>query len=418
MEIPELPQASSIARHPTFSAFQHRNFQLYFLGQGLSLVGTWSQSLAISWLVWRLTHSAAWLGIIGFILQFPMLLFGLPGGWAADRFDRRRSLILLQALSLLQALILASLTLSGHVTLLQLLILSALLGTIYAFEFPMRQSLIMDMVGRRHLLNAISLNAAMFHASRIAGPMLAGWIVAWKGEGICFLFNAVTFLFFIAALMRMRQGELIAVRHEEAPIIISIVEGLRYAHKNAEARLAFILLAFVATIGMAVLSLFPIFADRIYQGGAVEFGWMMAASGLGALTGALWLAGRQSNARLLALSAGVSVLFSLSLILFAHLPSLGIALPVLAASGFFLTVHFSSINTLLQRDVPDRLRGRMMSLFTTVAMGLSPIGILIIGFVAREIGAPLTTTIVGAVCLIAATLVWLKARTFGDSGRP
>lgn len=410
MEFQQVPATAVPAGHPTLSAFRHRTFRLYFFGQLISLFGTWSQSLAISWLVWRLTHSPAWLGIISFTIQFPMLLFGLPGGWAADRFDRRRTLALMQGLCMLQAILLGWLTITGKITLWQVVALSAMLGTIYAFEFPLRQSFIADMVGKGDLLNAVSLNSAMFHGTRILGPTAAGFIVAWKGEGVCFFLNAATFLFLIGALLLISGRELIPVKPESASIVSSISEGLAFALKMPETRLALILTGIVAPFGMAYIALLPIFADRIYYGGAMELGWMMGASGIGAFLGALWLAGRRSQKRLLVLAAGVSVLFSLAIIVFSRLPTILTALPMLAVAGFFITIHFSAINTLLQQDVPDHMRGRMMSVFTTVAMGISPFGFLLAGFIAREIGAPMTMTLFGAICLVASSVIWVKAR--------
>lgn len=418
MELPQIPATPIPAGHPTLSAFRHRNFRLFFVGQSISLIGTWSQILAVSWLVWRLTHSAAWLGAINFTVQVPMLLFGLPGGWAADRFDRLRALTLMQVLCMLQAILFGGLTLTGRVTLWQVVTLSAILGTVYAFEFPLRLAFVTDMVGRRDLLNAVSLNSAMFHGTRIVGPSIAGFIVAWKGEGICFLFNAATFLFLIAGLLLIRRRELVSVPAESAPLLPSIAEGLRFAWRKGPLRRALVLIGIVTTFGMAYIVLLPVFADQVYGGGSVELGWMMGASGIGALLGALWLAGRRSHERLLSLAAGTSVLFSIAIVAFSHLPTLWSAMPVLAVAGFFLTIHISSINTLLQEDTPDHIRGRMMSVFATVAGGIAPFGFLLAGFVAREIGAPLTMAIFGAVCLIAGTVIWLKARGEERGKRP
>lgn len=413
MELQEIPAPAVKAIHPTFLAFRHRNFRLFFVGQSISLIGTWSQILAVSWLVWRLTHSAAWLGVVNFTMQLPMLLLGLPGGWAADRFDRLRALTLMQTLCILQAILLGALTITGRITLWQVVALSAMLGTIYAFEFPLRLSFVTDMVGRPDLLNAVSLNAAMFHGTRTVGPAIAGFIVAWKGEGICFFFNAATFLFLIVGLLLVRRRELVPVAASPAPFGPSIAEALRFAWKRKTMRRALLLIGIVTTFGMAYIVLLPVFADQVYGGGSVELGWLMGASGVGALAGALWLAGRRSRERLLPLAAGASVLFSAAIIAFGHLPALLSAMPLLAVAAFFLTIHISSINTLLQEDVPDQMRGRMMSIFATVAAGIAPFGFLLAGFVAREIGAPLTMTLFGSVCLVAGSIVWLTSRTCG-----
>ena len=415
MEIEEsAPIKAGPLSHPTFSAFRHKNFRLFFTGQTISLVGTWSQSLALSWLVWRLTKSAAWLGIIGFTVQFPMLLFGLPGGWAADRFDRLRSLTLMQTLCMLQAILLAALTLMGLVTLWQVFALSVMLGTVYAFEFPLRQSFVMDMVGKRDLLNAVSLNAAMIHATRVAGPVAAGAVIAWKGEGVCFLFNAATFLALIAALCMINRAELVPAPSERTTMLRSIGEGLGFMKRQPHARMGLILTAFVSVIGMSYIPLMPIFADVIFKGGSVELGWMMGSSGTGALLGALWLAGRRSAERLLTLSAAAAVLFSIALIAFSQMPSISLGLPLLGAVGFFVTIHYSSVNTLLQQKVPNNLRGRAMSIFTTIAMGLAPFGILAAGFTAKFIGAPKTLLILGVLSLIPSAAIWTRARILDD----
>ena len=418
MEIQEASSLSAVPpKHSVLSAFRHKNFRTFFTGQTISLIGTWSQSLALSWLVWRMTHSAAWLGVIGFTVQFPMLIFGLPGGWAADRFDRRRSLLLMQILCMLQATLLAALTLAGAVTLWQVFALSVMLGTVYAFEFPLRQSFVMDMVGKRDLLNAVSLNAGMIHATRAVGPVAAGAIIAWKGEGICFLFNAATFLALIVALMMIDPKSLIPTKQGSSAIFSSIHEGLSFMRRQPHARMGLILTAAVSVIGMSYIPLMPIYADVIFKGGSVELGWMMGSSGVGALLGAIWLAGRGSSERLLTLSAAAAVLFSMALMAFSQMPSIWLGLPLLSAVGFFATVHFSCINTLLQQKVPDNLRGRAMSIFTTIAMGLAPFGILVAGFLAQKIGAPHTALALGFFCMVSSAAIWVKARALDDGGK-
>ncbi|MFH0798928.1 MAG: MFS transporter [Pseudomonadota bacterium] len=411
MELQEISSLPVEIKHPTFHAFRHRNFRLFFAGQSISLIGTWSQSLAISWLVWRLTHSAAWLGIIGFAIQFPMLILGLPGGVAADRFDRLRSLTLMQVLCMLQAVILSVLTLFGVVRLWEVVVLSAMLGAVYSFEFPIRQSFVMDMVGRNDMLNAASLNAAMFHGMRIVGPMAAGFIVAWKGEGVCFLFNAATFLALIVALMMVDRKELVHVRAESAPMFDSIRGGIRHMMGEPHTKTALLLVAVISVVGMPFVNLLPIFADSIFGGRSVALGWLMGASGAGALSGALWLAKRRTSKGLLTLSARSATIFSLSTIAFSQLKVIWAASVALAVSGFFLTMVVSSVNTLIQHGTPDHLRGRMMSLFTIAFMGLAPFGSLVGGFVAQEIGAPLTVAACGAACTLAGAAIWIKARS-------
>lgn len=406
----EIQVTPVIQRRSIFKALRHRNFSLFFSGQTISLIGTWSQQLAISWLVWRLTRSAAWLGFIGFAVQFPILIFGLAGGWAADRFDRHRSLTFTQFLCMFQAIALSILTLLGIINLWQITLLSIALGIVYSFEFPIRLSFIQDMVGKEDLLNAVSLNAAMIHATRMAGPVFAGIIVAWKGEGICFLFNAATFIALIAGLLLIDRNKLLYPHHSHKPMWHSIAEGMRHVWNESHARSAMLLIAIVSILGMPFISLLPIFADKVFHGGSIELGWMMGTSGLGSLAGALWLSQRRSSSGLLSLSSGASVLFSLAIIAFCFTTKLWAALAALSVAGFFLTISFSGINTLLQHTTPDHLRGRIMSIFSTAFMGLAPVGSLIGGLMAQKIGAPLAVGICGVGSAMAGIIVWVKAK--------
>lgn len=407
MEIQVTQAMPETGAYPALRAFKHRNFQLFFTGQTISMLGTWSQMLAISWLVWRLTHSPLWLGLIGFATQLPMLIFGLPGGAIADRFDRRKTLNFMQMLCMLQALILALLTLTDIVKLWEIVVLSISLGIVYAFEFPIRQSFVMDMVGKRDLLNAVALVSASFHATRIIGPVAAGAIVAWKGEGECFLFNAGTFLFLIAALFLIDKKTLIHPDRKQQPLWTAIKEGLADLWGRREAKLALVILTVSAGIGMQFTTLMPIFADRVFGGGARLLGWLMGAGGIGSLTGALWLARRHTADGLLHLTTKTAVVFSAALIIFSILKNFWIALPVLTILGFFLTITLSGINTLLQHISPDHLRGRAMSIMNMMFVGIWPFGSLAAGFSAREIGAPPTLLACGIICCITAFVVWL-----------
>lgn len=391
-------------------AFHHKNFLLFFVGQSISLIGTWSQTLAISWLVWRLTSSAVWLGAIGFMLQIPMLILGIPGGVIADRYDRLRLLTLAQILCMIQAVLLAMLTIFGIVKLWEVVILSVFLGSVYAFEFPLRQAFVMDMVGKKDLLNAVSLNAAMIHGTRIAGPVAAGVIVAWKGEGTCFLFNAATFIALISALLVMDRSKLIIVKTEHKSFRHSISEMFLHSRSEPNSRFSLILVGVVTLFGFPYVTLLPIFADRVYGGGAVYLGWLMGASGTGALLGALWLARRRTSSRLILLSCKTAILFSAAIILFSQQKSIWMALPTLALAGFFLTITFSGTNTILQHHAPDHLRGRMMSMYTIAFMGFTPFGSLIGGFLAHFLGAPYAMSLCGACCFILCGFIFLKVK--------
>ncbi|MBN1283017.1 MAG: MFS transporter [Proteobacteria bacterium] len=397
-------------RGGAFRALAHRNFALFFWGQFISIVGTWSQMLAVSWLIWRMTGSALWLGIANFALHVPCIFLGLPAGHIADRHDRLRLLTFMQALCMLQAILLAWLTLTGAVKLWQVIGLGFFLGSVYAFEMPIRQAFVMDLVGKRDLLGAISLVAAMFHFTRMLGPTVAGAIVAWKGEGVCFAFNAVTFLALIAALMLVRRGQMHSPARTTEPMLRSIKEGLREAKRITDAIPSLALVALLAGIGMQFTTLLPMFADRVLHGGAVELGWLMGASGAGSLAGALWLARRKSSEGLFPLTARMAILFSATLILLGLISSFIAALPAIFMMGLTLTIAFSCVGTLLQNEAGDHMRGRMMSLYTVTFMGFFPFGSLAAGILARSYGSQATISGAGIICLIASAAIWGKAR--------
>ncbi len=394
----------------TFRAFKHRNFSTFFLGQLVSMVGTWSQTLAVTWLVWRITGSPLWLGIVGFAIHFPALVFGLLGGAVADRYDRLKLLRIFQTISMIQAAILAWLTITGRVELWHIVVLSLGLGVVYAFEFPILQTFVMDLVGRLDLLGAMSMQTTIFHISRLIGPTLAGALVAWKGEGICFVINSISFLALIAALFMIDRKKLYGEKHAPQPILKSMKEGLGYARKITQAKLALTLIAILSMVGMQLVTLVPIFADRVFGGGALQLGWLMGASALGSLVGAVWLAGRHNSERLLRLSTKATILYAIAYISFGINRHLLIGLLIMMVMGFCFAISFSSMSTLIQNVAPDRLRGRMMSLFTTVFMGTAPFGHLMAGGIAKAIGAPFTIIIGGAFCLLASSWIYSRAR--------
>lgn len=396
-------------------ALSNRNFRIYFFGQLISLTGTWSQMLAISWLVWRLTESALWLGLASFAMQLPILIFGLPGGAFADRYDRLSSFRILETICMLQAIVLAWLTLTGRIELWHVMALSGGIGIVYAFEFPVRQALVMDLAGKHDLLNAISLAAAGFHTSRMLGPMIAGFIVATMGEGACFLINAATFLFLIAALFMIDRKKMLKVPSQTKPILHSIMEGLRHLWKAPHLKFALLITGLMAGIGLQYTTLMPIFADEVFLGGARQLGWLMGASGLGSLVGSLWLARRPTSEGLLPLAATSAVVFSIALIAFSQTTHVYLAYAIMASLGFCLALVFSSMGTFLQHEAPNELRGRVMSLYTTTFMGFSPFGSLIAGAMARAIGAPLTLAIGGLFCLIVGGFLLIKIRRWNDT---
>jgi len=410
MEMPATPSAAPATWRFAFRTLAVKNFRFFFIGQSLSLLGTWSQAIALSWLIWRLTNSAWWLGFVGFASQIPVLFLGLVGGFIADRYPRLPLLITSQILCMLQAIILSILAYLGVVELWHVIALSLMLGVVYAFEFPLRQAFVMDMVGREHLINAVALNSAMIHSTRIVGPVIAGFIIGLWGEAACFAVNAASFIFLIAALFIIDRRQLIKQEQNGATLREAIGEGLSYMWTRPKMRAALIVVTVISGIGLIYVSLMPLFVGRIYGGTAVQLGWLMGSSGVGALAGALYLARRHGAAGLFQLIIRCSIVFSCCIIVFAWLRSVFLAMLILAVVAFFLTILFSSANTFLQHEVPNQLRGRMMSIFTVTFFGLSPIGSIIGGAVAEAIGAPITVAISGIVCLLISVTLLMRTR--------
>jgi MFS family permease len=391
----------------TLRAFGYRNFQLFFGGQLISLIGTWMQSVSQAWLVYRLTGSSALLGAVAFAGQIPVFLLAPVGGIVADRYSRRHIVIATQTASMLLAFALAALTLSGSVRIWHIFVLSALLGTANSFDIPARQSFIVEMVGKRDLMNAIALNSSMFNASRVVGPAIAGLLVAGIGEGWCFFVNGVSFLAVIASLLRMdvKRRE---VAVQLASPISRVVEGFRFVIRNPPVHAILILLGVVSVTGMPYTVLMPIFADRILHGGARALGGLSAVAGVGALAGALLLASRRDVHGLGRWVAVSALGFGACLTAFAASRQLWLSGAILVPTGFFIMIEMGSSNTLIQSMVPDRLRGRVMSVYSMRFMGMAPIGSLIAGAAAARFGAPATVAAAGAVCMAAAAVFWTR----------
>ncbi len=389
-----------------FRALRHRNFRLYIVGQAVSLVGTWLQSVAQSWLVYRLTDSPFLLGLTGFVGQAPVFFLAPVGGTLADHSDRRRLLVITQSSMALLAAALGALTLSGHVTIAQVLAIATLLGVVNAFDIPTRQSFIVEMVGRGDLPNAIALNSSAVNAARILGPAIAGILVAAVGEGVCFVLNALSFAAVIVALLLMRLGArtrpAAAVSHLRA-----IADALTFVRAHPPIRDLLLLLGLVSVVGMPYAVLMPVFADRILAGGSQAMGILLGATGIGALAAALLLAMRASARGLGRWVAGSAVGFGLALVAFAFSRSLGLSAAVLVGAGFFMMTQMAASNTLLQVLTPDALRGRIMAFYSMMFMGMAPFGALGAGAAASHLGAPLTVAIGGVASVLAgAVFAW------------
>ena len=387
----------------TLRALRYRNFQLFFSGQLISLIGTWMQNVAQAWLVYRLTGSAVLLGSVSFAGQIPVFLMSPLGGIVADRFRRHRVVIATQAASMLLALALAALTLTGLVRIWHIFVLSALLGVVNSFDIPARQAFIVDMVGREDLINAIALNSSMFNASRVVGPAVAGILVASVGEGWCFFANGASYLAVIAGLLFMKVELHKAVKQPGSPLA-DVIEGFRFVMRSTPIHHLMILLGILSVTGMPFAVLMPIFADQILHGGARGLGVLMGASGVGALAGALLLASRQSVrglGRWVAISAAA---FGASLIAFAISQSFWLSCALLLPTGFAMMVEMGSSNTLIQTMSPDHLRGRVMSVYSMMFMGMAPIGALLAGVAAARFGAPATVAGGGIICMLGAAV--------------
>ncbi|MBV9623698.1 MAG: MFS transporter [Acidobacteria bacterium] len=378
----------------TLRALRHRNFQLFFSGQLISLIGTWMQNVAQSWLVYRLTGSSLLLGSVGFASQIPVFLAAPLGGMAADRYPRQKLVIGTQTASLVLAFILAALTLSGRITVRDIFILAALLGVVNAFDIPARQAFLVEMVGREDLMNAIALNSSMFNGARIVGPAVAGILVAKIGEGWCFFANAVSYIAVIIGLILMK----VEPRRERptGPPLAHILEGFRFVKNTAPIRALLLLLGLVSLVAMPYTVLMPIFADRILHGGARGLGILMGATGVGALLGALTLATRtgvQGLGRWVTFSCAG---FAITLILFSFSRNFWLSTGLLIPVGFCMMLQMSSSNTLIQAMVPDNLRGRVMAVYSMMFMGMAPFGALFGGATADRLGAPIAVSM-GAV---------------------
>ena len=361
------------------------------------------QSIAESWLVYRLTGSTLLLGATGFASQIPVFLVAPLGGIVADRFNRQRIVIATQASSMILAFVLAALTLTGVIRVRHIFVLAALLGVVNAFDIPARQSFLVDMVGKEDLMNAIALNSSMFNGARIVGPAGAGILVATIGEGWCFLANAFSYIAVIAGLwmMRVERPSRLA---PHGPALAHLIEGYRFARHTAPIRALLLLLGLVSLVAMPYTVLMPVFADQILHGGARGLGILMGATGVGALLGALTLATRSGVlglGRWVAFSCGG---FGVSLVLFSFSRSFWLSVALLLPVGFCMMLQMASSNTLIQAMVPDHLRGRVMAMYTMMFMGMAPFGSLFSGAVAGHLGVTLTVSVSAVVCIAAAVL--------------
>jgi MFS family permease len=381
-------------------ALKSRNYRLFFAGQGISLIGTWMTQIATVWLVYHLTNSALMLGIVGFTSQIPNLLLTPFGGVFADRFSRHRILIGTQVLAMIQSLTLAALALSGVIQIWHILGLSLLQGVINAVDAPARQVFVTDLVDRpEDLANAIAINSTMFNGARLIGPAIGGLLIAQIGEAYCFLFDGLSYIAVIAALLAMRFKPKQIPSIAGNPLLI-IKEGFDYAFSSPPIRAILLLSALVSLMGMQYTVLVPVFADKILHGNAQTLGFLMAGSGIGALAGGIYLATRTTVIGLGRLILIGPVILGIGLIIFAFSRFLPLSLFAMLLIGLGTILQIAAGSTILQTIVDDDKRGRVMSLYTMSFLGVTPFGNLLGGTLADRIGATDTLIIAGIACIL------------------
>lgn len=386
----------------TGRALRHRNYRLFFVGHGLSLIGTWLTQVATSWLVYRLTGSAWLLGVVGFASQIPTFVLSPFAGVWVDRWNKHRLLLATQIAAAVQSGLLAVLALSGAITMTQVVILSVLQGLINAFDMPARQSFLIEMIETREdLPNAIALNSSMFTAARLIGPSIAGLLIAGFGEGWCFLIDSLSYLAVITSLLLMKVRPFVA-RGGRGRLTAELIEGFRYVNGSIPIRSLLALIALVCLTGMPYTVLLPVVASKVLHGGPHTLGFLMAASGLGALVGALGLAARRGVLGLGRLIPAGAFAFGLGLTAFALSRWLWLSLILMFCCGLAMMVRMAASNTILQTIVDEDKRGRVMSFYNMAFFGTLPLGSLLAGALADRVGTPTTILFGGGACALGA----------------
>lgn len=392
-------------------ALSYRNYRLFVVGQTLSLIGTWIQRMAMLWLAYRLTHSAFLLGAIGFCEQAPIFLIAPFAGVYADRWNKRRALVYIESLAMLQAFILGLLTLLGFVTVWHLILLSLMLGMVNAFEVPMRQSFVVEMVNqdKESLSNAIALNSTVFNLSRLIGPSVAGILIGLIGEGWCFMTNALSYAIVVLCLLLMHLPKIVQKITESPQVLKKMKEGFSYVRSRKVMQVLLAMLAIVSFSNASLRTLSPVFAKDVLHGNADTLGFLLSASGVGAICGALYLTKRKSIGRLERIVSFTGILLGVGILCFAISKSLILSLIFIAFAGLGQMMHTASTNTLLQLLVDDDKRGRIMSFYTVCLQGTMPFGSLVAGAIAGIFGGPWAMIVMGTICLLGTITIKGKA---------
>lgn len=395
-----------------FSALYYRDFRLFWFGQLISLSGSWMQVVAQGWLVYSLTKSPFYLGMVAAAASLPILLFTLIGGVIADRYSKRNLLLLTQALSIIPALMLGILTSLGMITVWHIALLAAFLGTINALDIPTKQSFLIELVGRGHIVNAIALNSAAFNGARIIGPMIAGISIAYLGISACFFINALSFLAVIVALSRMNIKGEIKVKSEG--VVRDFMKGIGFIRGNREIIRLMILIAVFSLVGLPYITLLPVFAVEVFDKGAKGLGFLVGASGIGALTAALAIAVKGDIKNKTRFMSVAGLCFSSALIVFSISKIFWISLIVMMFGGWGVVSYLAAANSYIQVSVPDEIRGRVMSVYSLLFLGTVPIGNAIMGVSADLIGTANVVTVAGIICFFASVIFakrYLKKNT-------
>ena len=399
-------------------SLHYRNYRLFFYGQSISLIGTWIQRITVPWLVYRLTGSVFLLGLVGFAGQIPTFLVSPFAGVLIDRWNRHKILVITQILALIQALVLALLFYEKSISVWHIAILSVFLGIINAFDMPARQSFVVDMIEKKEDLgNAIALNSSMVNSARLIGPSIAGILISLTGEGMCFMINAISYVFVIAFLLMMKITPR-KIEVQDTNAFQKFKEGFTYTFGSLPIRYIILLLALVSLMGMPYTVLMPVFAKTILHGGSHTFGFLMGATGVGALMGAVYMASRRSAAGLEKFIPWFAGIFGLGLILFSLSTNFILSMFLLLITGFGMLMQMTSSNTILQTIVDDDKRGRVMSFYTMAFMGTAPFGSLLAGALASKVGAPNTLFIGGVACILGAILFMRKLPEIKRTIRP
>lgn len=404
------PKAAPVGKQLpyAFRALQHRNFCLFFAGQLVSRTGYWMQGMAQAWLVYRLSQSSFMLGMVAFAGQIPAVVLGPFGGVVADRFSRYKICFYTQILFMVQAFILGALTSSGLITVWQVFLMALIAGTLQTFEMPARQAFLQEIVGKEDLTSAIALNSALVNAARIIGPALAGLLVAKFDEGVCFTVNGICYLAIIGGFMAMRVPPS-AERASNVSVSSFIREGMSYAFHTPAIRLLLVLIGLISLLSTPYSVLMPIFAKDVLHGGPDAMGLLLGSAGAGAVIGVIFLARQRGTEDMGRFITSALIRFGIGMILFSMSRNFWLSMLLLPLIGSGFMVPMAAANTLLQTLTPDRLRGRVMSLFLMMFMGTPPLASLLAGSLTPHIGAPLTVGLTGVGCLFAAFWFWLRA---------